>query len=78
LNCNCPETPRMSCRYTVPLGNRSRYRNYRCPKCGRWERTVELAYDIYLDISKLSTVVEAVEKAERLKTSFLKRMKPKP
>jgi hypothetical protein len=33
---------RMSCRFTVPIGTRSRFRTYKCPKCGHYEETCEM------------------------------------
>jgi hypothetical protein len=45
MNCmECEEKgieQRMVCRFTIPIGKRSRFRTYKCPRCKHYEETFE-------------------------------------
>jgi hypothetical protein len=49
---------KMGCKFSIPIGNRLRFRHYKCPSCGWRMDSVEMPIEVFHDTAKHTTVNE--------------------
>lgn len=61
---------KMKCRFTLPVGQRLRFRVYRCPYCESFMETVELPASLYRNQESVEEIVKRIDDGKRKQMLF--------
>lgn len=67
----------MRCRFSVPAGQRLRYRTYRCDFCGERMETVELPRELVGRADLVADIGKQVDAAKRERSTIAQRVRRK-
>jgi len=74
MNCPVCDGVRMGCKFTAPVGRKSRFRVYRCGKCGAYEETYEVSTKLLPPTQEEVRVLqEEIAKVKAARFAFVKR-----